>query len=88
MRESDRQIYEEVARGNYGMEVCFDDIEKDLAPLREGGAITYGHLERIADESCWPFGKYWMWPVRERIEGQLTETAGTPSGCSSGCATK
>lgn len=76
MREKDRQLYDEVARENYGMEVCFEDIEKDLSPLREGGAVTCGHLERIADESCWPFNKYWMWPVRERIEESLKETDG------------
>ena len=52
MREKDRQLYDEVARDNYGMEVCFEDIEKDLSPLRTGGAITYSHLERIADESA------------------------------------
>ncbi len=76
MRESDRQLYDEVARDNYGMEVCFDDIERDLSSLREGGAVTYNHLERIADESCWPFNKYWMWPVRERIGDALEETDG------------
>lgn len=44
--------------------------------MREGEPLSYCDLEIIADDSCWPSSKYWMWPSREVIEDKLERTAG------------
>ncbi len=33
MRESDRKLFEEVARDKFSMDVCFSGIERDLSSL-------------------------------------------------------
>lgn len=70
------ELFNKITRQRYGRTVDFASIEGQLAELREGGALTYGHLGIIAHERYWPFKKYWMWPSREQVEDKLNETQG------------
>jgi len=67
-------LFRKVAREKYGRIVDFDHIELKLAHLRQGGALTYSDLEIISDDRSWDFKKYWMWPSKEQIEGELKRT--------------
>ena len=58
------------------MEIDFDTIENKLQHLRNGDALTYKDLQTIADDNCWPFNKYWMWPSKKRIKKSLKNSAG------------
>lgn len=60
----------------HGMDIDFYSIEEKLKHLREGGPLTYEDLEVIANDNCWPFNRYWMWPCREQIEDKLKATDG------------
>jgi len=69
-----QELFRKITRQRYGKDADFASIERQLAELRRGQALTYEHLEIIADEAYWPFKKYWMWPAKEQIEDKLNET--------------
>lgn len=69
-------LFRELIRKKHGMEINFENIESQLDHLRRGDSLSYSDLEIIADGSCWPFNKYWMWPSKEQIEEKLKETSG------------
>ncbi len=69
-----QELFRKLTRQRYGRDADFASIERQMAELREGRALTYGHLEIITDERYWPFAKYWMWPARNQIEDKLKET--------------
>jgi len=70
------KLFKQVIKKKHGMEIDFETIESCVKHLREGEALSYCDLEIIADDSCWPFSKYWMWPSKEQIEDKLKNTAG------------
>ena len=77
MNNSDyKRLFNLVAKTESGGEQNLEDIEFQLAHLREGATLTYEDLEKISDPKCWPFSKYWMWPHRSQIEKYLPATAG------------
>jgi len=67
-------IFDDVAFKKYRVKIDFATIEKQVAHLRQGDAITYEDLEVIAREDLWPFNRYWMWPAKEQIEDALEKT--------------
>jgi hypothetical protein len=69
-------MFREIIRIKHGMEIDFETIEKSLEHLRKGDPLNYNDLEIIASDKYWPFKKYWIWPVKEQIEGQLEKTKG------------
>ena len=69
-------LFREIIRKKHGMETNFEKIESKLDHLRRENSLSYSDLEIIADESCWPFNQYWMWPSKEQIEEKLKETSG------------
>ena len=69
-------MFREIIRRKHGVDIDFETIEKSLGHLRKGDPLNYNDLEIIAYEKYWPFKKYWMWPAKEQIEGQLAETKG------------
>jgi hypothetical protein len=74
----DKMKYKYMFRGliriRHGIDVDFEAIEKKLIHLRYGDALTYSDLISIADDSCWPFSKYWIWPHKEQIKDKLDAT--------------
>lgn len=58
------------------MDINFEKIEASLRYLRKGAALSYADLINIADDSYWPFSKYWIWPSKEQIEEKLKITRG------------
>lgn len=74
------KLFKQIIRKKHGVEIDFETIESCVKHLREGEALCYNDLEIIADDSCWPFNKYWMWPSRDQIEHKLENTAGWFSG--------
>jgi hypothetical protein len=73
-KEKLEAIFDDVAFKKYRVKIDFATIEKKLAHLRQGDAITYDDLEMIAREDLWPFNRYWMWPAKEQIEDALAKT--------------
>lgn len=71
-----KTLFKKLINIKHGMEVDFYSIEQKLKHLREGGPLTYEDLEIIADDKCWPFNEYWMWPGKEQIEDKLKITDG------------
>ncbi len=71
-----QKLFNQIIRQRYGRDADFASIERQLAELRRGPALSYGHLEIIADEAYWPFKKYWMWPAKDKIIDKLKETKG------------
>lgn len=71
-----KELFKKIIRKKHGMNIDFNTIEKKLQHLRDGEALTYSDLENIADDDCWPFNKYWMWPCKEQIAEKLKSTAG------------
>jgi len=69
-------LFDQIIQIKHGMEIDFEKVEINLKHLREGGSLTYTDLENIADDSCWPFNKYWMWPSRYQVEDKLKKTKG------------
>lgn len=70
------KLFKQIIKKRHGMDIDFETIESCVKHLREGEPLTYCDLEIIADDSCWPFSKYWMWPSREQIEKELENTTG------------
>lgn len=73
-KEKYEAIFMDIAFKKYRMKIDFATIEKKLAHLRQGEAITYEDLEVIARDDLWPFNRYWMWPAKEQIENALEKT--------------
>jgi hypothetical protein len=73
-KEEYEAIFADIAFKKYRVKIDFRTIEKKLAHLRDGEAITYADLEVIAREDLWPFNRYWMWPAKEQIENGLEKT--------------
>lgn len=71
-----KELFKKIIRKKHGMEIDFERIEIRLQHLRKGDALKYSDLENIADDNCWPFNKYWMWPSKEQIEEKLKSTTG------------
>jgi tetratricopeptide (TPR) repeat protein len=71
-----KALFRKLINMKHGMEVDFYSIEQKLKHLREGGSLIYEDLETIADDKCWPFNEYWMWPSKEQIEDKLKITDG------------
>jgi len=69
-----KDIFRKLINMKHGMVIDFNSIEQKLKYLREGGPLTYDDLDVIADDNCWPFKKYWMWPCREQIDDKLIKT--------------
>lgn len=69
-------LFRKIVKEKHGIDIDFKKIEKRLKHLKEGAALTYADLENIADDSCWPFNKYWMWPSKDQIEEKLSTTEG------------
>jgi len=69
-------LFDQIIQIKHGMKIDFEKVEANLKHLREGGSLTYIDLENIADDNCWPFNKYWMWPSRYQIEEKLKKTSG------------
>jgi len=69
-----KDIFRKLINMKHGMVIDFNSIEQKLKYLREGGSLTYDDLEVIADDNCWPFNKYWMWPCRGQIDDKLNKT--------------
>ena len=69
-------LFNQIIKKKHGMEIDFEKIEAKLGHLREGDALIYSDLEIIADDNCWPFNKYWMWPSRYQVEDKLKKTKG------------
>ena len=69
-------LFRKIIKEKHGINIDFKKIEKRLKHLKEGTALTYADLENIADDSCWPFNKYWMWPSKDQIEEKLSQTEG------------
>ncbi len=73
-------LFNQIIKKKHGMEIDFEKIEAKLGHLREGDALIYSDLEIIADDNCWPFNKYWMWPSRYQVEDKLKKTKGLFKG--------
>jgi len=73
-KERFNAIFDDVAFKKYRVKIDFATVEKKVAHLRQGDAITYEDLEVIAREDLWPFNRYWMWPAKEQIEDALAKT--------------
>lgn len=71
-----QQLFKEITKTRYGVDINFQKIEEGLSHVRNGGALEYEDLELIADEKLWPFKRFWMWPSREQIENDLGKTEG------------
>ncbi len=71
-----KALYKQIAKTYTGEEQNLEEIERRLQHLREGTCLTYKDLENIADDICWPFNKYWMWPSKAQIEEKLKGTFG------------
>lgn len=71
-----KSLFKQIIKMRPEKEQNLEKIEKKLQHLREGDALVYEDLENIADDSCWPFNKYWMWPSRLQIEEKLKGTSG------------
>ena len=67
-------LFNQIIKKKHGMVIDFEIIEAKLGHLREGDALTYSDLEIIANDKCWPFNKYWMWPSKDQIEEKLKGT--------------
>lgn len=71
-----RQLFEKAVLDHFDVYENLDAIEKKVFHLRSGIPIAYSDLQKISDDSLWPFSKFWSWPSRERIEESLEKTAG------------
>jgi len=69
-----KELFNKAVLENFGVHENIEIIEKRVVHLRTGTAITYEDLEKIADDSLWPFSSFWAWPSSEKIEGKLEET--------------
>jgi hypothetical protein len=69
-------IFKTVSSKRYTKAVDFDSITKELSKLKEGGRLTYEHLEMISDEKVWPFSNWWRWPTKDQIYESLLKTEG------------
>lgn len=66
--------FRHVCKFKFKREVDYSPLVTELGKLKDGGALTYPHLEKIADPEIWPFKKYWMWPPKEQIQKKLKKT--------------
>jgi len=71
-----KALFKKLINMKYGIEIDFYSIEQKLTYLRKGGPLNYSDLNTIADDKCWPFSKYWMWPTRAQIDDKLKTTDG------------
>ena len=71
-----KTLFGQIIQIKHGMQIDFVKLEENLKHLKEGGSLTYKDLENIADEDCWPFNKYWIWPSKGQIEDKLKNTVG------------
>jgi len=69
------KLFKQIIKKRHGMDIDFETIESCVRHLKEGEPLSYCDLEIIADDSCWPFSKYWMWPSKEQIENKLKNTS-------------
>jgi len=75
-RSQVEEIFYKVSKERYVKKVDFSHLTEELSDLKNGGCLTYEHLEKISDENIWPFHKWWRWPTKEQIEEQLKKTDG------------
>lgn len=71
-----QRLFREIIKQRHDMEIDFKTIERSLKHIRKGDRLTYSDLEIIESEQFWPFKKYWRWPAKEQIEGELKKTKG------------
>lgn len=64
-----------IAQEIYNSHVNYVELEKELGDLKEGGPLTYEHLNLLCDEKLWPtFSDWYQWPAKELIIDKLSET--------------
>lgn len=69
-----RDLFKRALHEKYGTIENMELLEQKMAHLRTGISITYEDMLVIADESFWPFRKFWSWPKKESIEKELFST--------------
>jgi mRNA-degrading endonuclease RelE of RelBE toxin-antitoxin system len=69
-----RSLFEKALLEKFGASANFELLEQKVSHLRTGVPIKYEDLETIADESLWPFKKFWKWPAKEQIKEGLNKT--------------
>lgn len=75
MHENDfKELFRQAILKNFGVHENLEAIEDSVKHLKDGSPITYEDLLEIANDSLWPFSRFWSWPSREQIEPRLMET--------------
>ncbi len=69
-----RSLFEKALLEKFGASASLELLEPKVSHLRVGVPIKYEDLETIADESLWPFKKFWKWPPKEQIKEGLNKT--------------
>lgn len=76
MPQNFRELFNRACSEIYGSYEKLEIIEQRLVHLRSGEQITYADLKAIADDSLWPFIKFWSIPNEEQIAAKLPRTDG------------
>lgn len=69
-----RSLFRKALIEKFGASASLELLEQKVSHLRTGVPINYEDLETIADESLWPFKKFWKWPAKEQINEGLNKT--------------
>ena len=69
-----RSLFRKALLEKFGASANLELLEQKVSHLRTGMPIQYEDLETIADESLWPFKKFWKWPAKEQINEGLNKT--------------
>jgi len=69
-----RSLFRKALIEKFGASASLEPLEQKVSHLRTGVPIKYEDLETIADESLWPFKKFWKWPAKEQINEGLNKT--------------
>ncbi len=69
-----RSLFEKALFETFGASANFELLEQKVSHLRTGVPIKYEDLETIADESLWPFKKFWKWPAKKELNESLDKT--------------
>ena len=71
-----RELFSKAVLDRFRVYENLDRVEDRVKDLRSGKQIAYSDLLKIADDSLWPFSKFWAWPTKDQIEEGLKTTEG------------
>jgi|GEM_PF-177285 len=71
-----RELFSKAVLDRFGVYENLDMIEDRVYDLRAGRAIAYSDLLKIADDSLWPFCRFWASPAEDKIVKGLKTTEG------------